>query len=208
MVTLEITKKGIRLEITKGVRMIGVRVDLSGKTEKELYSMIESGRRAEKVNSIIELLFRQDTSKEAERFLKKAKDYDYCLVSPLLVSDFAYAALDLLGFETYAGKREEVKLLIESLNNINDYDTPVMSDQTEYMGDMILSNFYKKHKNDSVWWISDLTRRGPIYFSFDRKIVFNIYSDYPYKLTKEQIRVFDNENPFWADYFKSRKKEL
>ena len=38
-------------------------------------------------------------------------------------------------------------------------------------------------------------------FTFDGKTVYNLFRDYPGKLTKEQKALFDAENPYWADYF-------
>lgn len=42
-------------------------------------------------------------------------------------------------------------------------------------------------------------------FSFDKTTEFNMFHDYPYKLTKEQKQIFDKEKPEWADFFKDRK---
>ena len=47
--------------------------------------------------------------------------------------------------------------------------------------------------------------RGPIFFSFDLLTVFNLWSDYPWNLTPEQKKIFDKENPFWADFFSDRQ---
>jgi len=41
-------------------------------------------------------------------------------------------------------------------------------------------------------------------FSFDKKEIFNLFRDYPYKLTQEQKDIFNAENPYWADFFKDR----
>lgn len=41
-------------------------------------------------------------------------------------------------------------------------------------------------------------------FTFDGKEVFNLFQDYPHKLTQEQRELFDSLNPFWADFFKDR----
>lgn len=68
----------------------------------------------------------------------------------------------------------------------------------------MLSDFFKKNEDDIIWWISDLEKIGRFLFSFDKKKVFNLFSDYPYKLTDEQIKIFNKENPFWADFFKDR----
>lgn len=62
--------------------------------------------------------------------------------------------------------------------------------------------FYKKKPTDKIYWAVDLDFTGTILFSFDRKKVFNYWSDYPDKLTKGQKRQFDKENPFWRDFNK------
>ena len=65
--------------------------------------------------------------------------------------------------------------------------------------------FYKKNSGDSIWWVDDPDTVGVFEFSFDKETVFNLFRDYPYKLTSEQKEIFDEENPFWADFFKDRK---
>ena len=51
--------------------------------------------------------------------------------------------------------------------------------------------------NNSMGW-------GDQIFSFDKKKVFWLFKDYPKALTESEKAVFDKENPFWADFFKSR----
>lgn len=69
----------------------------------------------------------------------------------------------------------------------------------------MLNEFYKENPNDAVWWIDTSDRDGEFLFSFDKKKVFNLFADYPYKLTPEQKEIFDKENPFWKKFFESRK---
>lgn len=64
--------------------------------------------------------------------------------------------------------------------------------------------FYKNNPTDEVYWVEN-DELGVYEFSFDKKIVFNLFADYPYKLTQEQKQIFDKENPYWADFFKERK---
>lgn len=68
--------------------------------------------------------------------------------------------------------------------------------------------FYKENETDKIWWAEDPeeTRDGEFLFTFDKKTIFNLFADYPWKLTAEQKRIFDKENPFWADFFKDRGK--
>ena len=65
--------------------------------------------------------------------------------------------------------------------------------------------FYKNDPNDKIWWKDTPDQVGLWLFSFDKKTVFNMFQDYPYKLTTEQIKIFDEENPEWADFFSDRK---
>lgn len=70
------------------------------------------------------------------------------------------------------------------------------------------SKWYKEHKTDSVWWLNNGSEaKGEFVFSFDKADTFNLFTDYPWKLTKEQKAVFDKENPYWANFFKDRTKE-
>ena len=66
-------------------------------------------------------------------------------------------------------------------------------------------NFYKENENDKIWWKSD-SPIGQWEFSFDKKTIYNMFRDYPDKLTKKQIDIFDKENPYWTDFFKDRKR--
>ncbi len=63
--------------------------------------------------------------------------------------------------------------------------------------------FYKQNKGDKIWWI-DSENRGEWLFSFDKKNTFNMFSDYPWKLTPEQKEIFDKENPYWKNFFADR----
>ena len=60
--------------------------------------------------------------------------------------------------------------------------------------------FYKNNPDDRVWWVDNPDTKGERLFSFDKKTVFNLFSDYPHKLTPEQKEIFDKENPFWRDF--------
>ena len=66
-------------------------------------------------------------------------------------------------------------------------------------------NYYKEHKNDKVWWLDNPEDIGAHVFSFDKKENFNLFADYPWKLTKEQKEIFDKENPYWKKFFSDRQ---
>ena len=65
--------------------------------------------------------------------------------------------------------------------------------------------WYKENENDEILWLDNGTERiGEFVFSFDKKKEYNLFADYPHKLTKEQKQIFDKENPYWAWFFKDR----
>lgn len=66
------------------------------------------------------------------------------------------------------------------------------------------NKFYKNKRGDAVWWVDTSDQVGVWEFSFDKKTVFNLFADYPHKLTPEQKEIFDKENPYWKEFFKDR----
>ncbi len=64
--------------------------------------------------------------------------------------------------------------------------------------------FYKENPTDKIWWVDTSGEVGTWEFSFDKKKVYNMFADYPHRLTKEEKETFDRENPFWADFFADR----
>ena len=77
-----------------------------------------------------------------------------------------------------------------------------MSDKMAKFG-----NFFKQHPGDKIWRLDTPGRVGEFWFSFDKKTAFNLFHDYPWALTAEQKELFDQENTFWADFFKDRRRE-
>lgn len=46
--------------------------------------------------------------------------------------------------------------------------------------------------------------QGEFWFTFDKQNMFNLFSDYPHKLSRSQKALFDSEYPYWAGFFKDR----
>lgn len=67
-----------------------------------------------------------------------------------------------------------------------------------------MSKYYRKNRNDKTLWLVD-SGTGEHLFTFDKETVYNLFSDYPWKLKPEEIEIFDRENPFWAEFFSDRK---
>ena len=68
----------------------------------------------------------------------------------------------------------------------------------------VKKRFYKKNPTDQIWWV-EFTDLGTYQFSFDKIHVFNLFMDYPWKLSAEQKEIFDSENPCWHDFFSDRQ---
>ena len=68
-----------------------------------------------------------------------------------------------------------------------------------------MSHWYKNEPTDFVWWLDNPDVIGEFVFSFDRRKQFNLFQDFPFKLTAAQRRIFERENPFWAEFFEDRK---
>lgn len=66
------------------------------------------------------------------------------------------------------------------------------------------NRWYKENESDKIWWLNNPEYKGEWIFSFDRKMKFNMFADYPWKLTAEQKKMFDEENPHWAEFFSDR----
>ena len=67
------------------------------------------------------------------------------------------------------------------------------------------NNWYKNNKTDKIWWKDTPDNVGEWVFSFDKEKEYNMFEDYPHNLNPEEIKIFDEENPEWADFFKDRK---
>lgn len=68
------------------------------------------------------------------------------------------------------------------------------------------SKWRKRRPEDIIWWLDNKGKMvGEWVFSFDKKKRFNMFANYPWKLTPEQKEIFDRENPYWRDFFSSRQ---
>ena len=61
-------------------------------------------------------------------------------------------------------------------------------------------DFCKHHESDPIWSATriDIDENGPFLFSFDCETVYNFWTDYPGKLTPEQVELFKKWNPTMA----------
>ena len=64
--------------------------------------------------------------------------------------------------------------------------------------------FYKENDTDKIWWVDNVDKVGVHLFSFDKKKIYNLFEDYPHAMTREEIEIFNRENPFWRNFFNGR----
>lgn len=67
-------------------------------------------------------------------------------------------------------------------------------------------NFYKQEPTDKIWWVDNSEEKGVFLFSFDKVKVYNLFADYPAKLSNKELAIFEEEQPDWTDFFKDRKR--
>ena len=53
------------------------------------------------------------------------------------------------------------------------------------------SDFYKETEESKIWWIDKMDSIGEHLLSFDRKKIYNLFEDYPYNMTEEEVEIFD-----------------
>ena len=64
--------------------------------------------------------------------------------------------------------------------------------------------FYKEKNGAKIWQV-ETSQEGPILISFDKKTVYNLWTDYG-KLTAEQKAILKEEMPFWYKFFERREE--
>ena len=64
--------------------------------------------------------------------------------------------------------------------------------------------FDKKKDNDKIWSVEEIGNIGKLLYSFDKKNIYNLWTDYPHNFTKEEKELFDKENPYWKEFFSGK----
>lgn len=66
---------------------------------------------------------------------------------------------------------------------------------------------YKNNDTDIISWVDNSDVLGERVFTFDEgKTLYNMFADYPHNMTPQEVEIFDRENPYWANFFRARKK--
>jgi hypothetical protein len=72
----------------------------------------------------------------------------------------------------------------------------------------VQSKWFKNDEQSRVWWLDNSDEKtGVFIFSFDKKKEYNLFSDYPHKLSNKEKKIFKEDEPFWAEFFKERKNK-
>ena len=53
-------------------------------------------------------------------------------------------------------------------------------------------------------WVDNIDSIGERLFTFDKKKIYNLFKDYPKNMSKEEVRIFNKENPYWREFFQDR----
>ena len=56
-----------------------------------------------------------------------------------------------------------------------------------------LNKLFKNEPSDVIWWVDTSDRDGEFVFTFDKETYFNMFADYPQKLTTEQKEIYKIE---------------
>lgn len=68
-------------------------------------------------------------------------------------------------------------------------------------------DFHKSSKESKIWWTNKIDSVGELNISFDRKKIYNLFKDYPYNMSQEEIKIFEKEELYWARFFAWRKQK-
>ena len=66
---------------------------------------------------------------------------------------------------------------------------------------------FKRKKGDKVYWLEQPGVIGDMVFSFDGKKRYNLFRDYPHKLSVKEWLVFNAENEYWKNFFADRNAQ-
>ena len=70
-----------------------------------------------------------------------------------------------------------------------------------------MKRIYKEKKGDKVWWVDTGRAIGEFVFTLDKKKYYNLFADYPEKLSVQDWITFNEENEYWVDFFKDQNED-
>jgi len=69
----------------------------------------------------------------------------------------------------------------------------------------VLGDFIRENEEYEIYWVEDLESVGKLLVSFDKKKIYNLWTDYPDKFTDEEKEIFDIAYPYWREFFADRQ---
>lgn len=63
---------------------------------------------------------------------------------------------------------------------------------------------YRKNPDDKTLWLDNSGTIGEFVFTFDKVIFFNLFQDFPDRLSPKEYVTFCMENLYWKNYFLDR----
>ena len=129
------------------------------------------------------------------------------VISQFVAAAYSFVCLFKIDFVYLKKDKDEIDFLIETgklksekhirvVKFLQENDGTYISD-LEALTDVSRAVFKTMEKNGIIEIIEQQIERNP----FATK---NIENDEPHELTDEQKKIFDAENPYWAEYFKER----
>ncbi len=70
-----------------------------------------------------------------------------------------------------------------------------------------MKRIYKENKDDKVWWLDNEKAIGEFACTRDKKTFYNLFADYPDKLSVQDWITFNEENEYWVKFFKERNED-
>ena len=66
--------------------------------------------------------------------------------------------------------------------------------------------FYRNKRGDKIWRVDRVDEIGGIEVSFDKKKIYNLWTDYPSKFSAEEIEIIKKKCLTWLTFFRVEKK--
>lgn len=68
-----------------------------------------------------------------------------------------------------------------------------------------MKKIYRDSKDNKVWWL-ETEALGESVFTIDKKKFYSLFGDYPEKLSVEEWLTFNDEYPYWRDFYEDSNR--
>ena len=75
-----------------------------------------------------------------------------------------------------------------------------------YLTEKNIDNYdiFKESKKHKIWQVNEKDAIGSLLITFDKKKVYNLWTDFPLKFKQSEIEIIKEEMPYWYDFFNDR----